>query len=105
MCAARDVMYLHVLQPTLLDTGSKVPTPQEAADAKANEHWEHGVEVGYPLLRQAGRSLAQRGVRFLDASGVFRDFEERIYKDPCHFGRLGNEILAEAIGRAFLDGM
>lgn len=59
----------------------------------------------YPLLRQAGRELEERGVRFFDASGVFRDIEERIYNDACHFERRGNEILAEAIGQAFLDGM
>ena len=42
---------------------------------------------------------------FLDARGIFRDVEETIYEDCVHFTRLGHEILAEAIGRAFLDGM
>jgi hypothetical protein len=105
LCAARGVAYLHVLQPTLLDEGSKVLTREEAASARAGPHWVRGVEVGYPLMRQAVGQLEEGGVRFLDAGGVFRDIEERIYNDACHFEARGNEILAEAIGRAFLDGI
>lgn len=105
LCAERGVEYLHVLQPTLLDEGSKVVTPEEAASARTGPHWVRGVEVGYPLMRQAGPELEQRGVRFFDAGDIFRDVEERIYNDACHFEQRGNEILAEAIGRAFLDGM
>lgn len=105
LCVARGIEYLHVLQPTLLDSGSKVPTPEEAAGAIVGPHWLRGVEVGYPLLRHAGSELEERGVNFFDASGVFCGVEERIYRDAVHFGKRGNEILAEAIGQAFLDGM
>jgi len=105
LCVARGIEYLHVLQPTLIDSGSKVPTPEAAADATVSLHWLRGVEVGYPLLRHAGRELEERGVNFFDASGIFRGVEERIYKDAVHLGKRGNEILAEAIGQALLDGM
>jgi len=105
MCAVRGVQYLHVLQPTLLDSSSKVPTPEETAGVTVSQEWVRGVELGYPLLRKAGRRLRERGVNFLDASRVFLDVKEHLYTDACHFNRRGNVILAEAIGQAFLRGM
>lgn len=103
LCAARGVRYLHVLQPALHDQGSKPLRPEELEGAAAHPSWIEGVRAGYPLLREAGEELRARGLCFLDASGVFREVEERIYRDACHFGERGNELLAEAIAPALLE--
>ncbi len=102
ICAERGIVFLHVLQPTLHDPGSKTPTPKEIAKGGADPAWIEGVERVYPRLREAGKALAARGFPFLDATGVFRDCSEDIYVDVCHFGRRGNEILADAIAPALI---
>lgn len=103
ICDARGIPFLDVLQPTLHDAGSKPVTEQELATGTASEAWLEAVEQGYPLLREEGRRLAERGVSFSDASRVFADVEEPLYTDACHFGQRGNELLAEHVARAFLE--
>lgn len=98
LCRKRGITYLHVLQPTLHDEGAKPITDLEAQRGRAREEWLEGVALGYPRLRAAGRELEERGVAFLDASGVFRDVEETLYIDACHFDARGNELLAQQIG-------
>jgi len=103
LCTERGIDYLHVLQPTLHDEGSKPLTDKERAGGGAEVDWIAGVKAVYPHLREAGARLATRGVPFFDASGVFKDHPEDIYIDVCHFREHGNEILAEAIAQAFLE--
>ncbi|MBK7644267.1 MAG: hypothetical protein IPJ19_14695 [Planctomycetes bacterium] len=102
MCAEHGIDYLHVLQPTLHDTGSKTLTEREQAGSSAGEEWIAGVHAVYPRLREAGARLEQRGIAFYDASLVFQEHTEDIYVDLCHFREHGNEIFAEAIAREFL---
>lgn len=103
ICKARSIDYLHVLQPTLHDEGSKPLTPEEIAQGSAPEPWTDGVHRGYPLLRKAGLELAERGVDFVDMSMVFEHHPEELYFDSCHFGQAGNDILGVAIGKALLE--
>ena len=56
---------------------------------RAPETWRIAVEQGYPRLRAAGAELAKEGVDFLDASGVFKDHPEPLYRDTCHFEQPG----------------
>jgi len=98
--AARGISYVHVLQPTLYDEGSKRLTPEEVAAADAEPSWIRGVREGYPLLRAAGARLVAEGVRFVDATDAFADLEETVYLDACHVGVLGNARLAERIAKA-----
>ncbi len=102
MCAARDIEYLHVLQPTLHDEGSKPLSKREVTTGKATETWVDGCRVGYPLLRAAGEELVQRGVPFLDKSRIFAEVEEQLYYDACHFNQVGCDLLADAITEALL---
>ena len=105
ICRARSIDYLHVLQPTLYDTGSKPLTETEVASSLIDPTWKEGVQRGYPLLREGGKWLREHNVNFFDATRVFADVHEDIYYDFCHFGKEGNRILAQAIGHAFLDSM
>jgi hypothetical protein len=97
MCESRGIPYVHVLQPTLLDPGSKPVTEEELASGQMFPEWKDGVERGYPLLRELGGELAAEGLLFFDASRAFADETATLYYDACHFGREGNRLLAKAI--------
>lgn len=102
MCAARGIAYVHVLQPTLHDAGSKPLTEEERASSDAPKPWITAVTRGYASLRERGKELASLGVPFADLSGVFREFTETTYYDSCHFRGLGEERFADAIVRELL---
>jgi hypothetical protein len=104
ICEGRRVPYLHVLQPTLHDAGSKTWTDAERATSTCTDAWREGVRFGYPRLREEGARLHDEvGVAFFDASRVFADVEATLYHDACHFGELGHRILAPAIAEKFLE--
>jgi hypothetical protein len=102
ICRARGIGYLHVLQPTLHDVGSKPLTESEVKDGGMQELWIDGVHAGYPLLRAAGAELREEGVSFVDLSQVFADHAGTLYMDACHFDREGNEIFASRIAPELL---
>ena len=96
-CEAQGIAYLHVLQPTLHDPGSKTWTAEEEETSYAHEAWIEGVHVGYPKLREEGARLAERGVPFVDASRIFVDVEPTLYYDACHFRAPGHGRIAELL--------
>ena len=102
LCRGRSIFYLHVLQPTLHDTGSKPLDPAEVAGALDNPYYTDGVQALYPRMKKAGEELRALGVNFLDASMAFVDVKVPVYYDHCHFKGLGNEIVAARIAEAFL---
>lgn len=103
ICEAHDIPYLHVLQPTLHDEGSKPVTEEERATGDAHEEWIHAATVGYPRMRERADRLRERGVEFVDASMIFAEVEETLYYDACHFHPPGQLMLAEVIARDLLD--
>lgn len=102
LCADRAILYLHVLQPTLYDTGSKPLTAQEISTQGDNAYFVDGVHRIYPLLKKAGEELRAHGVNFRDESMCFADVTDTVYYDHCHFRGLGNEIVATRIAEALL---
>jgi hypothetical protein len=45
-----------------------------------------------------GKQLKESGIAFYDFSLIFKDIPEDIYEDDCcHFGLLGNAILAKQL--------
>ena len=105
VCAAHGIDYLHVLQPTLYDEGSKPLTQKEIDGAKAEPGWRDGIPQTYPALREAGKRLEARGIPFFDATGIFKEHTEDLYFDMCHLGERGNEILAAAIAPRLLAAL
>lgn len=105
LCDARAIPYLHVLQPTLHDEGSKPLTEKEIAAGTADPNWIEGVRKVYPKLREAGARLPERGIDYLDASRVFAGETSDLYYDPCHFGQHGNLILARAVADPLLRAL
>ena len=96
LCAPVGVRYLHVLQPTLHDEGSKPISAQERETGFGKQP-SRAVLEGYDLLRERVASIEEAGVDVFDASLVFADVEETLYYDNCHFGREGSELLSRAI--------
>jgi len=103
ICEAREIVFLHVLQPTLWDPGAKPITPEEKEVGATSKVWLEGVRRGYPLLRMVGAKMTEEGLPFVDGSRFFEDVEETIYVDACHVEHEGNRILAERIGAALLE--
>jgi hypothetical protein len=102
-CAARGIAYLHVLQPTFHDPGSKIPTEAELeSGATVSDLWIRAVQSGYPRLREEGERLRAEGIPFLDASQVFAGMTAQLYSDGIHFAPQGSELLAQRIAEALL---
>ena len=102
MCTDRGVYYVHVLQPTLHDEGSKPLSEEELASSRVTKSWSEGARKGYPLLREASARLVESGTVFVDASDVFQGVTDTLYFDSCHFDKAGNDHLAERIAKEFL---
>ena len=102
---AHDGLYVHVLQPTLHDAGSKPLTQDEIASGAGQPLWDAAIARGYPQLRAAGPELTRRGVHFADLSQIFQDLEERTYVDGCHFQGAGMTRFGERIVAALLAAL
>lgn len=97
LCRARGIVYLHLLQPTLHDEGSKVLTDEEVEAGVGEGGLDPLVSRAYDRLREEGARLVEDGVPFVDTSRIFAEVEEPIYHDRTHFGKRGNRLLAERI--------
>ncbi|MCB9913525.1 MAG: hypothetical protein H6828_00080 [Planctomycetes bacterium] len=102
LCAANGATFVHVLQPTLHDEGAKPLSDEERESCAMPAEWIEGTRIGYPLLRQAGKSLVHEGAPFYDASGLFADAPQTLYYDACHFGEEGCALLADFVADAVL---
>lgn len=100
LCSARGIRYVHALQPTLHDKGSKPITDEERRKGIGDDGFHVAVVRGYPLLRQGMAELRERGVEALDLSLAFKDIDETVYYDNCHFGTLGCRTLADRLAEA-----
>ena len=94
-----------MLQPTLWDEGSKTWSAEERALPPPSPSWIEGVHRGYPALRERAHELTERGVSFFDASRAFARVDATLYFDACHFGKQGNEILAEILANQLLSAV
>jgi hypothetical protein len=105
LCAPRDILYLHVIQPTLHDPGSKLITSAEREKGIGENGMDPNVIRGYEMMRARVEDLKRAGVTVLDATRIFADNAQTLYYDSCHVGRAGNEILAEHIYTALAEAL
>jgi hypothetical protein len=106
VCASRGIAYLHVLQPTFHDTGSKPATEAETeTGTRLPELWIRAIQAGYERLRAQGAALRTEGVPFCDASQAFAGVTDALYIDGVHFLPEGSEILAARIAEACAAGL
>jgi hypothetical protein len=102
LCAGFGIRYFHFLQPNQYLPGAKQLTDEERAIAFDPDVADtQRVAIAYPILRERGRELIKQGVAFTDLAMLFRDEPRTVYGDSCcHYNALGNELMAQAIGRA-----
>jgi hypothetical protein len=97
LSSARGIRYMHWLQPTLHDAGSKPIHPVEQRVGIGEQGMNPVVVEGYPLLRERLVELQRLGVEALDASDAFLHESGRVYRDSCHFTGGGNRLLLERV--------
>ena len=99
--------YLHVLQPHPYVPNSKPLTAAEiAVTYRPDNQFARWARDGYRYLAGKKAFLEGSGVPFLDATMVFKDVREDLYRDCCHFTKRGNEILmAEMLRSAERAGL
>lgn len=102
ICSSRGILYLHALQPTLHDPGSKPLTDEEKRAGRTLPSWIEGVERAYPLFREEGIRMDATGLAFLDLSQAFANETSTLYYDCCHFERPGSEILVRPLAERLL---
>jgi hypothetical protein len=102
MCSGRSILYVHVLQPSQLDAGSKKLTEREIAHGRAEASWIAGAHLGYPWLRKMGEKLKADGEHFIDCTQIFASESGDIYYDCVHFAEEGNRMLAKRIAEEML---
>lgn len=106
VCRAQGIEYFHFLQPNQYVPNSKSLTTEEQRIAYVpGSRYETPVRSGYPGLAAAGRELEAAGVRFTDLTMLFESVSESTYEDSCcHLNTRGNELLAQAVADAVLEG-
>ena len=99
MLSARDVPYLHVLQPNQYFTKHTFGAEEARVALNISQPFKRPVELGYPVLKRAAASLGAKE-QFLDATGAFDDESAAVYEDDCcHYTNRGYEVMAELIAR------
>jgi hypothetical protein len=103
MLAARDIPYVHILQPNQYHHTSRTFSAEESAVAiSPDSAFKSGVEQGYPALlaEASSQDLAARA-GFFDGTRIFDTEPAPAYIDNCcHYTRVGYLRLADFIARA-----
>jgi hypothetical protein len=101
LAAAHGAAYVHVLQPNQYATARRFGADEARVALNQRSPFKAGAERGYPKLTAAGRTLSERGVTFVDGTGIFDAEPAPVYIDDCcHYTRRGYELLADSIARA-----
>jgi hypothetical protein len=97
MLAARDIPYVHVLQPNQYYTQRRFSEAEARVAKNDQSPFKASVEKGYPALLRASGEL-QKKVRFLNGVGIFDGEPSAVYMDDCcHYTLAGNRRLADFI--------
>jgi hypothetical protein len=102
ICRARDIAYLHFLQPHRYHSRK----PLTAAERKSHHaRQERRNGRGYRLLLEERAEIEAAGVAFYDLTPIFDAEQQTIYVDQAHFNAEGNRILGERIADALIEVM
>jgi hypothetical protein len=99
LCSSNGIAYFHFLQPNQYLDGSK-PMKERERKLAINDNTPLGmiIRTAYPLLKQVGGVLKQKGVKFEDLSMIFQDNSNELYTDDCcHLNQQGYDIIARRI--------
>ena len=96
VCQSSKSRYFHFLQPNQYVPGSKPLSEWERSNATTPGPFGDAAGMGYPLLIEAGKRLAESGIPFVDLTEIFSDHSETLYSDNCcHLNDRGYQLLAE----------
>jgi hypothetical protein len=97
IAAARQIAYLHVLQPNRFLQAASAAGRTDNAD----EVLRTSVPRAFTAVRQRIPALTSQGVAVLDASAIFADLAPDVYgSDCCHLSDKGDDLMADVVGRA-----
>jgi hypothetical protein len=101
VCDGMGIEYHDFLQPNQYLPGSKPMSEMERTfNIEAAYPARPAIELGYPMLIEAGRELSTEGVRFHDLTQIFSHETRATYRDNCcHLTPTGNELLAVAMAK------
>ncbi|MEM7202130.1 MAG: hypothetical protein AAF628_17815 [Planctomycetota bacterium] len=107
VAAGLQAEYFHFLQPNQYVRGSKPLSAEERRlyyTPRDDETYGPTAVAGYPLLIARGAKLLADGVKFVDATPLFADDQQTLYRDTCcHFNREGNVKLARFVVEYLLE--
>lgn len=100
-CRSNGIRYFHFLQPNQYVPDSKPMQEDERRIALSEQSpFREPVQICYPMMQAAARSLQVDGVAFHDLSQLFADTEVAVYRDDCcHVHDHGGDLMAREIGR------
>ena len=103
MLQARDVRYVHVLQPNQYSSHHLFGTDEARVAVNPASPFKAAAERGYPALRDAGTRLAKR-LAFFDATTLFDSVREPVYEDDCcHYNQRGNDLIGAFVAARVRD--
>jgi len=96
---SQRMTYVHILQPNQYVPGSKViRTEEQEVAMEGAPHIKKWIQAGYPVLRDRGAQLHDRGIHFYDFTMIFENISESLYRDNCcHLNKKGSLLLAEQL--------
>ena len=107
VASAKGIRYFHFLQPNQYIDGTKPMSDEERRVAINEAHpYAKSVRSGYPELRARGRELIQRGVNFVDLTGLYANTRDVVYRDNCcHVNPTGQRLVIEAIAHTIISSL
>lgn len=99
VCQGMGIEYVHVLQPNQYVTDTKSFSEEELSTCYTPEtRYAKGAKLGYPALLQTGKELDASGIHYFDATQIFKEHPESVYRDSCcHLNDNGNQLLSSFI--------
>lgn len=103
MGRAAKIPCLFVLQPNQYVKDSKPYSPEELGKFLGNKTLQTQVNRYYPRLREMYAGLALKGLFTFDATMLFKNTTQTVYRDQCcHFNALGREMICRAMMKKLL---
>lgn len=105
ICRARGIRLAQVLQPNPMVPGSKALTAEEEAGIVTADFWVMAAEQGIPLIRERQAELRELGVLAYDATMIFKDTPETVWRDAGHLNHDGLHALGNWICDRLLEDL
>lgn len=104
LCASNGAAYFHILQPHRFVVGGKPLNNEERKHPSQSALGVQRVtEAIYPRFGVMGKELGNEGVFFKDATQIFSNRPETLYRDAVHLNKEGIRIFAEQIADFIIE--